>query len=506
MQQDPDEPKPESTLGQRALSGALYYSAIPWVMRAAGTLSALLLARLLEPADFGLVALAMIVISLLQGLSEPGLLAAALQRPDCDREDYDVAWTYGRALRGFVLFGCLLAIAPAVARFYNELELGAILRVLAIEQLLSGAMNIGGAVLLQKELQFRRDNILALSGHLARLVVVIPLAFWWRNAWALVVGTLASSATRLLMSYRLHPFRPRLNLDLQRARALMRFGGWMIGVNLASLVQNGSDRAILGRVMGVTNLGFYEMGVRWGGEVPSLVSGISKVLFPVFSLMQKDARRMGASFRQVLSATLFLAVPACVGLALSADYFVVLVLGSKWQLAITPMRALSLAGVFHITVRLATQLFQGAGAPQFTFVVHLVGMIATIAMVLPLARAYGSDGAALGALIGAAAPLPLVWTYTRRVSGLKGRELLASVAYPLLAGTFMAGGVLVVRLWTHGAISWSAFAASILMGMAIYSSCVWYAWRFLRVDSLDRLIVQLRPYVRRLARFSPKRA
>lgn len=483
-----------SPVSQRALSGSFWMGGIRWLDRIAAIVSAMVLARLLKPRDFGLVALAMTAISFLNSLTALGLEAAIVQRPDCDRHDYDVAWTYGRVLRGLFLFAVIYLAAPWLAQFYGELQLTAILRVLAVSELFIGTTNIGVVAFL-KELNFRKQFYLQASGGLARLVVVIPLAFLWRNVWALVAGTLAGEAVRLLMSYYLRPFRPRFNFDLKRARSLFAFGGWLFGVQFVKTARGIIDRAILGRLLGATELGYYQIGLRFGQEMPSEIKTVvSKVMFPVYSLMQHDKQRMANSFRQVLSIVLFLGLPICVGLALTADYFVFLVLGAKWESAIPVMQILAVAGSLQILIETGYPLYRGAGIPKLELVVTGVHLIFTIVFIVPLTMHLGPIGTAYALLASSAATVPLWWAFSQRISGLSIRDLFFTILPPMITTLLMTSGVLLVRIATKGVISWSAFAGSVFAGVGVFGMCVWVAWRALRMDSLERLFALLHPY------------
>jgi O-antigen/teichoic acid export membrane protein len=489
-------------MGQQALSGSFYYSAFRWIDRLASMASAVILARLLDPQDFGLVALAMTAISLLQSLTGLGLGAGVIQRLDCDQQDYDVAWTYERVLRNMLLFAVMYFTAPWVAQFYRESGLTAVIRVLAINQLFLGTMNIGAYALMVKELNFRKDFYLNLSGRLAYLITVIPLAFLWRNVWALVVGTLATGAVRLLMSYYLHPFRPRLNFDLRRARKLFAFGGWLVGVQFVKTVHGIIDRAILGRLLGATELGYYQTGTRFGGEVPAEVKTVvSKVMFPVYSLIRHDHQRVANGFRQVLSLVLFLSLPTSTGLMLTADYFVLLVLGPKWQPAIPLIYILVASGCLQAVTGTGYPLYEGIGKPRLELVIHLLQVIVTTILLIPLTMRLGPSGTACAVLLGNCSVLPLWWTFVRRITGLSSRDMISAITPPAASTLIMAIATSVVRMVTGGIVSWPAFVASVLVGVGSYAVCVWFAWHVLRVDSLQRLVDQSRPYWHRLAFF-----
>ena len=493
-----------SSLSQKALSGTFYYSAIRWIDRIASILSAVVLARLLEPGDFGLVALAMTAIALFGTLTDTGLGAGLIQRSDYDRHYYDVVWTYGRFFRGILLFTIMLFLAPWVAIFYHEPQLTIVLQILVINELFTGLTNIG-VIDFEKKLDFKKDFYLNLSGRITRLIVVITLAFLWRNVWALVAGTLANGGVRLIMSYILHPFRPKFNFDLKRARDLFTFGGWLMGVQIVNMVRGIMDRAILGRLMGAIELGYYQIGVRFGQETPTEVKTIvSKVMFPVYSLMQNDNNRMANSFRQVFSLVLFLSLPICVGLSLTAEYFVFLVLGPKWEPAIPIIRILAIAGCLQIVVGIGTPLFKGAGYPKYELIITLFLTLVTLGIIVPLTVRFGFIGTSFGMLCGLVITLPLWWIFIHRITNISFKETFLVVLPPLSSTILMVGGIFLIRFITKNDISWLSFLSILFVAFIIFISCTFFCLRVVKLPSLEKLFVQFKPYVSRLAVFLSK--
>ena len=128
----------QERLSQKALKGTFYFSALKWLDRLFSIISGIILARLLEPKDFGLVALAMTAITMLQSLTQIGLGGAIIHRQEIDRKYYDVAWSYGYVGRGFLLFLIFFLTAPWIAIFYKEPQLTPVIRVLALNEILWG--------------------------------------------------------------------------------------------------------------------------------------------------------------------------------------------------------------------------------------------------------------------------------------------------------------------------------------------------------------------------------
>ena len=191
--------------------------------RLLGFVSMLILARLLVPADFGLVALGMALVGGLAVFSEFSFDLALIQNQSASREHYDTAWTFG-LIRGFLLAGLLFGLAHPAAMFFDDERLIDLIRAMAIFPLLSGFANIG-VVDFRKQLVFRKEFAYRFTARLAGVVTTVIFAVLWQDYWALVAGQFANRGLRLVLSYAMHPFRPRLSLA--KWRDLFHFSKWM---------------------------------------------------------------------------------------------------------------------------------------------------------------------------------------------------------------------------------------------------------------------------------------
>ena len=199
--------------------GTIYRSAflavaMQWGVRAIGLVSVVVMARLLTPEDFGIVALALAAAAFVELFGWIGLRQALLRIPQPERAHYDTAFTVQLCL--FVALGAVLAAAaPFVAAFYEVAAVAPILWALSVRLVLLAVVNIG-IVDFEREMQFGRDMKMRLSVRLASLAVSLVAAFILRNYWALVIGMLCNTAFYAVASYLAHPYRPRLDLSRRR--------------------------------------------------------------------------------------------------------------------------------------------------------------------------------------------------------------------------------------------------------------------------------------------------
>lgn len=317
-------------IGNRTAIGATWLIAWRMVTRALGLVSTLVLARLLVPDDFGLVAMAAAFSAAIDSLSELGLVAALVRQPDTRRDLYDTAFTM-QALRGLLTGAVIAGGAWSVSAWFAEPRLLPILLLLAGLSALSGLENIG-IVEFQRALRFSMEFKLLFFPRIAQFVVTIAAALLLHSYWALVVGIVVARVSRLAMTYVVHPYRPRVSLAGWRDLVGFSFWTWM--ASLASLVWDRSDTFILGRGFGAGDLGLYLLAAEIAVmPISELVAPASRALFAGFSAAQNRGTDTVNVALPVVATMLLVVVPLTVGVSASSGYVVAALLGPKWAAA-----------------------------------------------------------------------------------------------------------------------------------------------------------------------------
>lgn len=204
------------------VKGSAWMIGLKWFMKSLGIISTLVLARLLLPEDFGLVATAMIFVSLLTYLGQFGLDSALIQNQDRSPDLYSTAWTFNFAVS--VLQGVLLyAFASEIADYFDDSRLAPLVQFLSVTFLLKGMKNVG-IVDFRKDLKFQYEFQLLALAKILSFIVTVTVAVCYRSYWALVLGIVAGVLVEFVLSYTMHPFRPRFTLV--RLRELFSFSQW----------------------------------------------------------------------------------------------------------------------------------------------------------------------------------------------------------------------------------------------------------------------------------------
>src|SRR5688572_18383839 len=267
----------------------------------------LVLARLLAPDAFGLLAIAAVALSVMLTLSDLGMIPALVQRRDATLEQHNAAWTVG-LLRAVFIAAVLSIAAPAVARLFGEPRAAPIIQALALRPVIEAAASIGVARL-TRELRFRELALMYLPGAVIDMVVAIALAPWL-GVWALVAGSMGGAVTTALLSYIFAPHRPQVVFSTQLIAPFVRFGRWVMLTGILGLVGTTVLQLVVSRQLGAGALGLYFLA----SKVALLPLGaasavVGSVAFPLFADLRDDGTRTAAAFRTLLSGQMILLLP-----------------------------------------------------------------------------------------------------------------------------------------------------------------------------------------------------
>lgn len=365
------------------------------VQRGLGLVSMTILARLLIPADFGLVALAATIVAAFELLTAFNFEIVLIQNRFADRTHYDTAWTFN------VVIGVSIALVVAIvsdsaAEFFHEPRLAAVLLVLAVAFAIKSFTNIA-VVDFQKDLRFVEDFKLRAMQSIARFAVTIPLAFWLRSYWALLFGILAGSIIKVFLSYWVAPYRP--SLTLTALREMIRFSSWLLANSILVFLRNRATELFLGRIAGLQALGLFAIGFEISNLPTSeLVAPINRAVMPGYARMADKLERLRDSYVEVVSMIAMLAFPAGVGIAVTAHLIVPVLLGEKWLAAIPVIQILAFYGSLNALFANSSALFNALARPHIITIIQVASILLLIPLAIYMMERQGAVGLALAYL------------------------------------------------------------------------------------------------------------
>ena len=443
--------------------------------RSVGLISAVVLARILSPQDYGTVAVGLLCVSLVQVLTEVGVKQNLIQERHHSRELVSTAWTV-EVIRGVIITGLIFFLAPLAGVFFRQPEATAIVRGLSFVPLLRSIQNIK-IVYFQRELQFNKVFLYEFSGTIGGLVTAVTAALILRNAWALVLGQIAAVSIPTGLSYVLFPEWPRFRLDKSNLKQLYTFGKWMFLATLVSYFALQGDKFFVGRLFDTTVLGMYMMAAMITNVIINeLGKGISTVLFPAYAKIKSDLNKLKDAFVKSYECLLSILVPACLGLYLISDDFVSVVLGEKWVEMIPILKLLAIAGIARGLLVSASGLFLALGRPKYNFIGEIVRASTLLVLLLILPPMYGVSGVAFSLLLANFVAFPIYMLLWRSLLALKLIELFKM--YLTLVANLAIMYITVSFLRTLLTTGLTRLLVSVIVGLACYFLCSLVIYRY----------------------------
>lgn len=397
------------------------------------------LARLLGPEPFGLIAVAMLVVSFGNLVVDSGLGSGLVQKRDLHDDDVSFVFALQTAL-GIALAGIVVALAPVLAHFFGQPEVGSVLRAVSLV-LLFDALGQTSKSLLKRELAFRRVQEAQITSYLVGyLLLGLPLAFAGLGVWSLVVALVTQSACNAgyLYAHARHPLRLRFT----PSGPLLRFGGNILGANLLNWSQQNFDTLLIGRYFSAVTLGFYNRTLfLTSTPVGLLVGALQTVVFSLTSKVQSEPARVRRVFLGLLQLTALVACPMLLGLAAVSRTAIEGVFGSEWLPAAHLLPPLSLMMIAQALLSLAGPVMNGLGRPDVELRQTVWGALLVAAALLVAGR-YSVEAMAW-AVFGSRAALFVLLTHPAlRLLEASWWDVLAH-----LARSLGFGAVVAVSLW-----------------------------------------------------------
>ena len=306
----------------------------------------IILARLIDPAIFGTIALVTVFTSILQVFVDSGLGSALIQKKDADDLDFSTVFFFNIAMC-LGLYLLIFFAAPLIANFYDIQELVPIVRVLNLTIVISGVKNIQQAYV-TRNLLFKRFFYATLIGTISAAIVGVTMAIKGYGVWAIVVQGLVNNTVDTIVLWITVKWRPRLQFSFNRLKGLFSYG-WKLLVSALLDTGYGQLRQLLiGKIYTSSDLAFYNRGhVFPNAIVTNINTSIDSVLFPTMSKEQDDRERVKAITRRAIKTSTYLIMPAMVGLAVCAEPLVSIILTDKWLPCVPFLRIFCFTFAFY---------------------------------------------------------------------------------------------------------------------------------------------------------------
>lgn len=436
----------------------------------------IILARLLTPADFGLFGIAMLTIAMLETISATGFSIALIQKRESIRDYLDTVWVVN-LIRGSLITLIMVICSPYVGLFFEEPAVIDLVIVISFVPLLRGFSN-PAVIFFQKEMDFRKDSIYRIPGLFTDIIISISLAFLFNTVWALILGAIAREAVLLIVSFIIHPQKPALQFNKSQFKELYNYGKWINRTNIVYFISVNGDDILVGKFLGNTALGFYQVAYRITSLLVNDISNIlERVSLPAYSNLQEDMTDFKKKFFYIFEFNVAYMSPVTVYLILFAEPLILFILGEQWLPITTILIILSISAFFRGISNSAGVTFTSYGEPRINFLLNFVRMMVLLISIFPLIYFLNLEGAAFSVLLSLLALVPIWVFYLKKYFQIQISDLVIKI-YPYWLIVFI---VAIITLFMMNYLDVSNFVTFLAASLAYFICLVittFFVWKY----------------------------
>lgn len=398
----------------------------------------IVLARLLLPEQFGLIAMLSVFIALAQALLDSGFGSALIQKQNVTRLDESSVFFFN-VIIGICASGILGLLAPAIAVFYNQPQLVPLTRVLSLN-LIINALGVVQTSLLIKQIDFKTQMKASMTAAVVSSVIGIGFALKGFGVWSLVAQSLSVNITRTALLWVFSPWRPLWGFSAKALAGMMPFGLKLFVSSVINTIFINSYNVVIGKVYSAADLGYYSRAQNMQ-QLPTLQilsTTVGRVLFPLFSSIQSDGALLKKTLTKSISGISLINFPLMVGLAVTARPLVLFLLTDKWLPCVPYIQVLTIVGLFYPLQVVHLSALQAQGKAGLYLRVEIISKVLIVAVILATFRS-GVLAMVFGQAIAAVLAFFISSYYSGRLLNYGIFSQIADYLPALLLSTAMGG-------------------------------------------------------------------
>lgn len=468
------------------MKGAVWSLATRWGIRALGFINTVIMARLIVPSDYGIVAMAFLVVGLIQSLLDFGVATALLRKNEVSRDEVDSAWTL-KFVQSLAMALLMVIMVPFAVVYFKDERIGAILYTFAVCIGIAGISNIG-VTLAQKEFNFAFDFKYQLYTKLFSVVATVIAGWWFRDYRGLVVGCVVGYVSGALLSFVMHPYRPRWNV--REIKSIWLITRWLMLANVGGFILRKGDELIAARIGSPGEYGMYNVGADLGQMAAGEVGpAVLKSFLPVLASMKADIAQINLSVLKTIRVVSSITVPLGIGLAAVAVPLTQLLLGPAWGGAAPYVATFAVVGVIYSLGGPLTSLLTMRGHTRglgfSVWIEFCVFVVAAVAFV----PSQGLVGLVFARILGALINLGSIFWIASNTCGFNVLSASLSIARPL------CGSLLMFFIVSHLLYSFGSDTVSLLFcvaaGALMFSLWSFISWLLVgRPEGLESTVLE----------------
>lgn len=402
------------------------------------------LARLLTPEDFGIMAIVLLVPPLLDLAFTIDFDSALIQRThENPRSYFHTIWTIN-IIRSFIVFLSIYFVGDFIATFFHIEQAAMAIKLGGLFILIQGFANVA-QLLFFKEMDFKKILFRDIVSRLAYSATAIFLAWHFRSYWALFWSQIILYSAATIATYFLCSFRPKFTFSFTRLRHLFSYSKWLYGQSMLGEFAATLENAIIGRLMGPIDVGFYTRAKALASTPTSpLISLINKVGFSAYARIQDDTEKIKDGYLKMLNILFFVGIPFTVVVLLEAPRLILIALGPSWIGLTKLFQILVAASIFQIITSTSGSLFNALGLPKHALKINIIHTTILSALLIVLTILYGTIGTAMSILIASLLISIIILIKFHQLIRIQIRDIIFPFLIPLISSllTFAIGSII----------------------------------------------------------------
>lgn len=341
----------------------------------------IVLARLLMPSEYGIIALIMVFVNIFQVIVDGGFNTALIQKKNADNVDFSTIFFFGLMMSA-LMYGILFFAAPLIASFYSQIELVPIIRVIGVVLFLHAIVAIQNSYV-SRNMLFRKLFVCSLVSVLISGVVGIAMAYWGYGVWALVAQTIiAQLSLAIIMWFRLK-WRPEMIFSYNRLKGMLDYGWKIFTTNIIVALFVNIRKLIIGRFYTPASLAYFERGEQFPNLIMTNInSSIQAVMFPTFAKVQKDRVKVKQILRRATKMSCFIIYPLMVLLIVMAKPLILLLLTEKWLPAVAFMQIFCIANLFRPITLANLEAIKALGYSNISLKLEVIKKVVDVSILI----------------------------------------------------------------------------------------------------------------------------
>lgn len=396
-----------------SLKGVSWIGTLRLSTRAIALLKTIIIARILLPEQYGLVGIAMLVLAFIEIVTDTGINVFLLQEKERIDKFINTAWVVSIG-RGVLIFVLLLILSPFIATFFKTPLSLPLLILISLVPLIRGFIN-PSIIKLIKNLEFSKEFWLRFSIYAFDTVIAISLALITKQASSLIYGMIFGAMLEVVLSFYLLNPRPKFKFNKDQFEEIFHRGKWITGAGIFQYFFREGDDIIVGRVLGATSLGLYQMAYTIATlPITEVADVLEKVTLPVFIKISQDNKRLLKAYMKTTFVSLGVVLPFGIALFLFAEQILLILLGPDWVGAAGALKVVAIYAVIRATLNPTLTALLAIKKQHAVTVITFVSILGMGISILPLISVYGIVGAGASTIVGSLCSVPFVIYYSKK--------------------------------------------------------------------------------------------